>query len=156
MRATSPGMGDGSADRRPRLLNRGLRSPQPALRLPSAPTATLPGHCVRHEEGAIDPCYAPHSVFASERQVVRMRRLILGVALLAIIVGAAVLGFAAGGHATSAPAAAPYLYWASGKTTIGRARLDGRGVEQSFVSGTGRGPCGVALDREHIYWESGS
>jgi hypothetical protein len=81
-----------------------------------------------------------------------MRRLILGVALLAIIVGAATLGFAAGGHATSAPAAAPYLYWASGKTTIGRARLDGTGVEQSFVSGTGRGPCGVALDREHIYW----
>jgi len=30
-----------------------------------------------------------------------MRRLILGVALLAIIVGAAALGFAAGGHATS-------------------------------------------------------
>jgi virginiamycin B lyase len=82
-----------------------------------------------------------------------MRRLILGVALLAIIVGAATLGFAAGGHATSAPAAAPvHLYWANGKTTIGRARLDGTGVEQSFVSGTGRHPCGVALDREHIYW----
>src|SRR4029450_7078424 len=166
MRATSPGMGDGSADRRPRLLNRGLRSPQPALRLPSAPTATLPGHCVRHEEGPIDPCYAPHNVFASERQVVRMRRLILGVALLAIIAGAATLGFAAGGHATSAPAAAPvYLYWANSTagrgapwakrpaaTSIGRARLDGTGVEHSFVSGTGRGPCGVALDREHIYW----
>ena len=30
-----------------------------------------------------------------------MRRLILGVALLALIVGAATLGFAAGGHATS-------------------------------------------------------
>jgi hypothetical protein len=82
-----------------------------------------------------------------------MRRLILGVALLAIIVGAATLGFAAGGHATTAPAAAPvHLYWANGKTAIGRARLDGTGVEQSFVSGTGRGPCGVALDREHIYW----
>ena len=82
-----------------------------------------------------------------------MRRLILGVALLAIIAGAAALGLAAGGHATSAPAAAPvHLYWANGKTTIGRARLDGTGVEQSFVSGTGRGPCGVALDREHIYW----
>jgi virginiamycin B lyase len=82
-----------------------------------------------------------------------MRRLILGVALLATIVGAATLGFAAGGHATSAPAAAPvHLYWANGKTTIGRARLDGTGVEQSFVSGTGRGPCGVVLDRKHIYW----
>jgi hypothetical protein len=81
-----------------------------------------------------------------------MRRLILGAAFLAMIVGAATLGFAAGGHATSAPAAAPYLYWANGKTTIGRARLDGTGVEQSFVSGTGRRPCEVALDREHIYW----
>jgi hypothetical protein len=82
-----------------------------------------------------------------------MRRLILGVGLLAIIVGAATFGFAAGGHATSVPAAAPvYLYWASGKTTIGRARLDGTGIEQGFVSGTGRGPCGLALDGEHIYW----
>lgn len=54
---------------------------------------------------------------------------------------------------TNAPAAAPvYLYWANGKTTIGRARLDGTGIEQSFISGTGRGPCGIALDREHIYW----
>ena len=89
-----------------------------------------------------------------------MRRLILGVALLSIIVGAAALGFAGGGHATSAPAAAPvYLYWANSTagrgapwakrpaaTSIGRARLDGTGVEHSFVSGTGRGPCGVALD----------
>jgi hypothetical protein len=63
---------------------------------------------------------------------------------------------------TSARTAAPvHLYWANntpgwgakpGATTIGRARLDGTGVEHSFVSGTGRGPCGVALDREHIYW----
>jgi hypothetical protein len=53
----------------------------------------------------------------------------------------------------SAAVTAPvYLYWASGKTTIGRARLDGTGVKHSFVSGTGRGPCGVALDRTHIYW----
>jgi hypothetical protein len=87
----------------------------------------------------------------------------VGVVLLAVIVAA--LGLVAGGHAssnrpsrsvelhwTNAPTAAPYLYWANGKTTIGRARLDGTGVEHSFVSGTGRGPCGVALDREHIYW----
>ena len=36
--------------------------------------------------------------------------------------------------------------------TIGRSRLDGTGVEDGFVSGTGRGPCGVALDRKNIYW----
>jgi Tol biopolymer transport system component len=53
---------------------------------------------------------------------------------------------------SSARTAAPvHLYWAN-HTTLGRARLDGTGVEQSFVSGTGRGPCGIALDREHIYW----
>jgi virginiamycin B lyase len=56
------------------------------------------------------------------------------------------------GSTNAPPTAGPYLYWANGKTTIGRARLDGTGVEQRFVSGTGRGPCGVALDREHIYW----
>jgi virginiamycin B lyase len=63
---------------------------------------------------------------------------------------------------TTARTAAPvHLYWANftpgwgakpAATTIGRARLDGTGVEQSFVSGTGRRPCGVALDRKHIYW----
>ena len=58
-------------------------------------------------------------------------------------------------------AAQVYLYWTNftpgwgakpAATTIGRARLDGTGVEHSFVSGTGRRPCGVALDRKHIYW----
>src|SRR5262245_43931331 len=57
---------------------------------------------------------------------------------------------------TTARTAAPvHLYWANdtpGPGTIGRARLDGTGVEQSFVSGTGRRPCWVALDRKHIYW----
>src|SRR5262245_11322692 len=63
---------------------------------------------------------------------------------------------------TNASTAAPvHLYWANktpgwgtrpAATTIGRARLDGTVVEHSFVSGTGRGPCGVALDRKHIYW----
>ena len=62
---------------------------------------------------------------------------------------------------TNTSTAAPvHLYWANNTegwgvrpaaTTIGRARLDGTGVEQSFVSGTGRRPCGVALDRKHIY-----
>ena len=63
---------------------------------------------------------------------------------------------------TNTPTAAPmYLYWANNTpgwagrpaaTTIGRARLDGTGVEHSFVSGAGRRPCGVALDSKHIYW----
>src|SRR5262249_35810437 len=57
--------------------------------------------------------------------------------------------------ASTRTAAPVHLYWANdtpGRGTIGRARLDGTGVEQSFVSGTGRRPCGVGLDRKHIYW----
>jgi hypothetical protein len=62
---------------------------------------------------------------------------------------------------TSTRAAAPvYLYWANFErggahragTTIGRVRIDGTGLEHSFVSGAGRRPCGVAIDRKHVYW----
>ncbi len=81
----------------------------------------------------------------------------------AVLVSVALVGVVAVTTAwTSARTAAPvHLYWANNTpgwgarpaaTTIGRARLDGTGVEQSFVSGTGRRPCGVALDRKHIYW----
>ncbi len=35
--------------------------------------------------------------------------------------------------------------------TIGRARLDGSEVENSFISGA-RWPCGVAIEGGHIYW----
>ena len=86
-----------------------------------------------------------------------------GKAAAAVLVGAilaGVVGVATG--RTSARAAAPvHLYWVNSTPgsgakpppmTIGRARLDGTGVEHSFVSGTGRGPCGVALDGTHIYW----
>jgi hypothetical protein len=69
---------------------------------------------------------------------------LVGVALVALV--AVTTG------STNAPTAGPYLYWANSKTTIARARLDGTGFEQRFLSGTGRSPCGVALDREHIYW----
>ena len=80
-----------------------------------------------------------------------------------VLAGVALVGVVAVTTAwTSARTAAPvHLYWANSTfgrgakpaaTTIGRARLDGTGVEHSFVSGTGRRPCGVALDRKHIYW----
>jgi hypothetical protein len=80
-----------------------------------------------------------------------------------VLVGVVLAGVVAVTTAwTSARAATSvYLYWANSTPgsgakpppmTIGRARLDGTGVEHSFVSGTGRGPCGVALDRTHIYW----
>src|SRR5262245_28334763 len=80
-----------------------------------------------------------------------------------VLVGVALAGVVAVTTAwTSARTAAPvHLYWANNTegwgarpaaTTIGRARLDGTGVEHNFVSGAGRRPCGVALDRKYIYW----
>ena len=50
-----------------------------------------------------------------------------------------------------------YVYWANSSiptlngTTLGRANLDGTGVDQSFITGA-NGPCGVAVDSAHIYW----
>jgi hypothetical protein len=39
-------------------------------------------------------------------------------------------------------------------TTIGRANLDGSAPDQSFITGTGTGPLGVAVDSAHVYWAS--
>jgi sugar lactone lactonase YvrE len=53
--------------------------------------------------------------------------------------------------AVAGPAQA-HVYWTNNAdTTIGRANLDGTGVNQSLVSG-GSNPCGVAVDGAHIYW----
>jgi hypothetical protein len=59
-----------------------------------------------------------------------------------------------------APRAEAYVYWANAASTetggarIGRANLDGTGVNQSFVTGAGVlfGPEGVAVDAAHVYW----
>ena len=53
--------------------------------------------------------------------------------------------------------AGAYIYWANINInrTIGRANLDGTGVNQSFVTVThtpDQRPCGVAVDDGHIYW----
>jgi sugar lactone lactonase YvrE len=51
----------------------------------------------------------------------------------------------------AAPASA-YVYWAnSSSNTIGRANLDGTGVNQSFITAADD-PFGVAVDGQHIYW----
>jgi virginiamycin B lyase len=47
---------------------------------------------------------------------------------------------------------AGHVYWASaGGLAIGRANLDGSGVERNFIVGAAR-PCGVAVDGSHVYW----
>jgi hypothetical protein len=99
-----------------------------------------------------------HALIEETRERARLRR--NGAVVLGGVVLAGVVAVATGW--TSARTAAPvHLYWANNTpgwgarpaaTTIGRARLDGTRVEQSFVSGAGRRPCGVALNRKHIYW----
>lgn len=45
-----------------------------------------------------------------------------------------------------------HLYWTDPSAgTIGRANLDGRGVDEDFVDGLGE-PAGVATDGTHLYW----
>jgi virginiamycin B lyase len=51
-----------------------------------------------------------------------------------------------------AGSAEAHVYWTNNAdTTIGRANLDGTGVNQSLISG-GFNPCGVAVDGAHVYW----
>ena len=51
---------------------------------------------------------------------------------------------------TGAPAG--HIFWANLNTgTIGRANLDGSGVNQNFITGAS-GPVGVVADASHIYW----
>ena len=46
-----------------------------------------------------------------------------------------------------------YVYWTNyDPGTIGRANLDGTGVDQSFITGLGTSPLGVAVDDAHAYW----
>ena len=50
---------------------------------------------------------------------------------------------------------AAHIYWTDGLTnTIGRANLDGSGVDESFIT-TGAN-WGVAVDAAHVYWANGN
>jgi hypothetical protein len=49
-----------------------------------------------------------------------------------------------------------HVYWTNGGTNaIGRANLDGTGVNQTFITGAAN-PQGVAVDSAHVYWANGS
>ena len=71
------------------------------------------------------------------------------VAVVAVLLlGLAVMAWPAAGTAL----AVPHLYWGNRVVfTIGRANLDGTGVNQSFIA-AGNGPQGLAVDGQHIYW----
>ena len=50
--------------------------------------------------------------------------------------------------------AGAYVYWGNEDgSTVGRAELDGSGVNQSFITSTpDSGPCGIAVNDTHIFW----
>jgi hypothetical protein len=53
-------------------------------------------------------------------------------------------------------ASANFVYWASGgQTTIGRAKLNGTGVNNAFITGLSN-LGGVAVDSKFIYWTQGT
>jgi Divergent InlB B-repeat domain len=50
--------------------------------------------------------------------------------------------------------AGAFVYWAN-HDSIGRANLDGSGVDQSFIPLRGANLCSVGVDGGHVYWGSG-
>jgi Protein of unknown function (DUF3089)/Divergent InlB B-repeat domain len=84
-------------------------------------------------------------------------RLMLAVAVVVAVLGGSLalagVSFAAhGGSVSAPPAAASYIYWTnSGNNTIGRANIDGSGVNQSFF-GVPERPTQMAIDAGHLYW----
>ena len=69
---------------------------------------------------------------------------------------AALAIFATGACAVPAVAEANFVYWTNdGGTTIGRAKLNGSGPNNSFIAGL-NDPLGVAVDSRFIYWAQGT
>jgi hypothetical protein len=48
---------------------------------------------------------------------------------------------------------ANFVYWSNFATTIGRANLDGTGVNQSWIAGA-NDPRDVAVDANFVYWSN--
>jgi virginiamycin B lyase len=79
-------------------------------------------------------------------------RTFLTIAAAAAAAAALLVTGAAAKPAPATPRSAGYIYWTNlGPGTIGRANLDGTGVNQSFIVGAAQ-PWGVAVDAGHIYW----
>jgi hypothetical protein len=67
------------------------------------------------------------------------------------------LGLLLAGFILVVPAAAEanFVYWTNtGGTTIGRAKLNGSGANNSFIAGL-NDPHGIAVDSRYIYWSQG-
>ena len=78
-----------------------------------------------------------------------MKRRLLLSALFGLIVLTGTLGLVSSGSASSPGS---YIYWTRyGAHAIGRANLDGTGVNQSLVTGTDP-MWEVAVDADHVYW----
>jgi virginiamycin B lyase len=85
-------------------------------------------------------------VALTQQRSERMRPLPTAAAVLALLAGLLVLLLAL------APRAEAFVYWANfSSDAIGRADLDGTGVDEDFINGT-RLPGAVAVDSRYIYW----
>ena len=73
--------------------------------------------------------------------------------LASVVLASATALCAVGVSAASALAATPHVYWTSAAptNTIGRANLNGIGVNLGFITGA-HNPLGVAVNSKHIYW----
>jgi virginiamycin B lyase len=62
---------------------------------------------------------------------------------------------AVGGCLCLVTSASAFVYWTNELgDSIGRANLDGTGVNQSFIKTATDGPIGVAVDAQYVYWDN--
>src|ERR1019366_7071675 len=73
--------------------------------------------------------------------------------LVAAVAGIVLLAACGGGSSGSSGAhASTYIYWGdSGSSTIGRADLNGAGVNQRFITGADM-PDALTVDSRYVYW----
>lgn len=122
------------------------RAPAQVVSAPASESSICLCMMVRDEPAARARWVVRRLARAGRRRLGRGTRSLVSAALAAA-------AFAVVGAVNARPAAA-YVYWANrDANSIGRANLDGKGVNQRFIT-RAISPRGVALDRSHIYWVS--